>query len=86
MNFKENNRVFPWTIGMFVFTTFLGKDTGTIVSTAVGTVASLVFGEITPEFLAKHLSERFVCAAAYLCSCAFTFFRRSLRFSSVGRR
>ena len=51
------------TIATIFFAGLLGEsNTSAIVSTAVMTVAVLIFGEITPKFLAKTFPEKFAMA------------------------
>ena len=62
------------TIGTLIFTSLLGEDVGSVVSTVTVTIVLLIFGEITPKLLAKRLPEAFACAAAYplfVCICLF---------------
>ena len=53
------------TLGTLLFVSLLGESVGAVVSTAVITVAVLIFGEITPKTLAREMPERFACFAAY---------------------
>lgn len=53
------------TIGTLIFTSLMGEELGSVISTVVVTVVLLIFGEITPKLLAKRLPEAFACAAAY---------------------
>ena len=62
------------TIGTLIFTSLMGEEIGSVVSTVIVTVVLLIFGEITPKLLAKRLPETFACAAAYplfVCICLF---------------
>ncbi len=62
------------TIGTLIFTSLLGEDVGSVVSTVTVTIVLLIFGEITPKLLAKRLPEAFACAAAFplfVCICLF---------------
>ena len=52
------------SLGTVVFVHLCGDDMGATVSTAVCTVAVLIFGEITPKGLAKDFPERFAMFSA----------------------
>ena len=52
------------SIGTILFMDLLGEEIGASVSTAVVTVAVLIFGEITPKSLAKDYPEKFAMFSA----------------------
>ncbi|MBO4323533.1 MAG: HlyC/CorC family transporter [Clostridia bacterium] len=54
------------TLSTLLFAALIKTESlATTVSTAVSTVAVLIFGEITPKTLAKEFPESFACTAAY---------------------
>ncbi len=52
------------SIGTVFFVDLLGEGKGATVSTAVITVAVLIFGEITPKSIAKDIPEKYACFVA----------------------
>ncbi len=52
------------SLSTMLFVRLLGDDAGPGVSTAVTTVAVLIFGEVTPKSIAKEMPERFAAATA----------------------
>ena len=62
------------SIGTIVFSKLLGQELGAAVSTAVVTVAVLIFGEITPKSLAKDHPEKFAMFSAPIIKWLVWFF------------
>ena len=62
------------SIGTIVFVDLLGQELGAAVSTAVVTVAVLIFGEITPKSLAKDHPEKFAMFSAPIIKWLVWFF------------
>lgn len=54
------------SLGTIVFTRHFGEDLGATISTAVITVAVLIFGEITPKSIANDFPEKFAMFSAPL--------------------
>lgn len=52
------------SIATLLFVKLLGNDTGPAVSTAVITIAVLIFGEVTPKSIAKETPEKFAMFSA----------------------
>ena len=55
------------SIATVLFVKLLGNGSGPAVSTAVMTVALLIFGEISPKTIAKEKADGFAMATATIC-------------------
>ena len=71
------------TLSTFFFAGLIADgNTSAVVSTAVMTVAVLIFGEITPKFLAKTFPEKFSMAFYPIIKFFYYFRHNSLSFFS----